>query len=60
MNDAKKYIETVKEYYSFLITECDLSIINEKIRENGFMIFNMEIKQKLFLFRMRILRIIFR
>jgi len=60
MNDAKKYIETVKEYYSFLITECDLSIINEKIRENGFMIFNMEIKQNLFLFRMRILRIFFR
>jgi len=36
MNDAKKYIETVKEYYSFLITECDLSIINEKIRGNAF------------------------
>jgi hypothetical protein len=36
MIDAKKYIETVKDYYSFLITECDLSIIEEKIRGNAF------------------------
>ncbi len=36
MIEAKKYIETVKDYYSFLITECDLLIINEKIRGNAF------------------------
>ncbi len=36
MIDAKEYIETVKDYYSFLITECNLSIINEKIRGNAF------------------------
>jgi len=36
MIEGKQYIETVKEYYSFLITECNLPIVNEKVRGNAF------------------------
>ncbi len=36
MIDGKEYIEIVKEYYSFLVTEFNFSVINEKIRGNVF------------------------
>ena len=36
MIDGKEYIETVKEYYSFLTTEFNLPIVNEKVRGNAF------------------------
>jgi hypothetical protein len=36
MVNGKEYIEIVKEYYSFLVTEFKLSIINEKVRGNAF------------------------
>lgn len=36
MVDGKQYIEIVKEYYSFLITEFNLTVIDEKVRGNAF------------------------
>jgi hypothetical protein len=36
MINGKEYIETVKEYYSFLTTEFNLPLLNEKIIGNVF------------------------
>lgn len=36
MIEGEKYIEIVKEYFSFLISEFDFKISNEKIRGNAF------------------------
>ena len=36
MIDGKAYTKLVKEYYSFLITDFNLDIIDEKIRGNAF------------------------
>lgn len=36
MIDGKQYIETVEEYFSFLVKEFNLSIVNRKIRGNAF------------------------
>ena len=36
MIEGKKYIDTVKKYYSFLITEFKMEIVDEKIRGNAF------------------------
>lgn len=36
MLEGNIYIEIVKEYYSFLITEFNLPLINEKVRGNAF------------------------
>ena len=36
MIGGKEYMEKVKEYYSFLSTEFNLAIVNEKIRGNAF------------------------
>lgn len=36
MIDGKQYIDIIKEYYSFLVTECNLLVVNEKVRGNAF------------------------
>ncbi|MGV8096318.1 MAG: hypothetical protein AB2L24_31065 [Mangrovibacterium sp.] len=36
MIDGKDYVDTVKKYYSFLNTEFNMSITDEKVRGNAF------------------------